>query len=119
MLGHYPQAWSNSGVRSRFAGLATGRGWDRVRANSLWALSARRPWANLIASGRKTVELRSWTTDYRGPVALVAGQTIDRLGAARMRSSQAELMPVRGRLGVFGLPDSRSNYRCQSDCRML
>ena len=22
MLGHYPQAWSNSGVRSRFAGLA-------------------------------------------------------------------------------------------------
>lgn len=40
------------------------------------ALSIRQPWASLIASGRKTVELRSWTTKYRGPVLILAGTGI-------------------------------------------
>lgn len=31
------------------------------------ALSIRQPYANLIASGRKTLEIRSWKTAYRGP----------------------------------------------------
>ncbi len=37
------------------------------------ALSVRQPWASLIESGRKTVELRSWSTRYRGPVLILAG----------------------------------------------
>lgn len=37
------------------------------------ALSVRQPWASLIASGRKTIELRSWSTNYRGPVLILAG----------------------------------------------
>lgn len=36
-------------------------------------LSIRQPWAGLIASGRKSLELRSWTTDYRGPLVVLAG----------------------------------------------
>lgn len=40
------------------------------------ALSVRQPWASLIASGRKTVELRSWSTKYRGPVLILAGTGI-------------------------------------------
>lgn len=39
-------------------------------------LSVRQPWASLIASGRKTVELRSWSTKYRGPVLILAGSSI-------------------------------------------
>jgi len=37
------------------------------------ALSVRQPWAELIISGRKTIELRSWTTNYRGPLWIHAG----------------------------------------------
>ena len=36
-------------------------------------LVVKQPWARLIASGAKTVEVRTWTTRYRGPVAIAAG----------------------------------------------
>lgn len=36
------------------------------------ALSVQQPWAELIASGRKSIELRTWTTKYRGPLVIVA-----------------------------------------------
>ena len=32
------------------------------------ALSIRQPWAEAIVSGRKSIEIRNWTTRYRGPV---------------------------------------------------
>ena len=34
---------------------------------SLWE-----PWATLLATGQKRIETRSWSTDYRGPVAIHA-----------------------------------------------
>lgn len=36
-------------------------------------LSVRQPWASLIANGRKTIELRSWSTKYRGPIRIISG----------------------------------------------
>lgn len=30
------------------------------------ALSLKQPWAELVVSGRKTVELRNWNTNFRG-----------------------------------------------------
>jgi hypothetical protein len=39
------------------------------------ALSVKQPWANLIASGRKTIETRLWPTDYRGPLLIVSSKT--------------------------------------------
>lgn len=35
-------------------------------------ISIRQPWASLIVSGMKTVENRSWTTNYRGPILIHA-----------------------------------------------
>jgi hypothetical protein len=46
------------------------------------ALSIRQPWAWAIVSGLKTVENRSWRTNYRGPVLIHAGR------------SRADLMPI-------------------------
>ena len=37
------------------------------------ALTIRQPWASLIAAGVKTIETRSWSTRYRGPLAIHAG----------------------------------------------
>lgn len=38
------------------------------------ALSIRQPWAELILQGRKTIELRTWNTNYRGRIVIHAGQ---------------------------------------------
>jgi hypothetical protein len=40
------------------------------------ALSIRQPWAELILRGEKSVELRKWTTDYRGPLWLHASKKL-------------------------------------------
>lgn len=36
-------------------------------------LVVKQPWAGLIEAGLKTVELRCWSTKYRGPVRVCAG----------------------------------------------
>jgi hypothetical protein len=36
-------------------------------------LTLHQPWASLIALGVKTIETRSWSTKYRGPLAIHAG----------------------------------------------
>ena len=37
-------------------------------------LTLRQPWASLIALGVKTIETRSWSTSFRGPLAIHAGK---------------------------------------------
>lgn len=47
-------------------------------------LTIRQPWASLIAVGAKTIETRSWSTSYRGPLALHAGMakpTVSSIGS--------------------------------------
>jgi hypothetical protein len=34
------------------------------------ALSIKEPWAGLIIEGKKTIELRTWRTRYRGPLLI-------------------------------------------------
>src|SRR5262245_33434164 len=43
------------------------------------ALSIRQPWTELILQGRKTIEVRSWTTQHRGELLLHAGARPDTL----------------------------------------
>lgn len=43
-----------------------------MKALTLW-----QPWASLIAYGVKTYETRSWTTSYRGPLAIHASKRFD------------------------------------------
>jgi len=39
------------------------------------AITICQPWAELIVGGEKRVENRSWTTGYRGPLAIHAGRS--------------------------------------------
>ena len=41
------------------------------------ALSVKQPWANMIASGKKTIETRIWPTDYRGDLLVVSSRKPD------------------------------------------
>ena len=36
------------------------------------ALSIKEPYANMILSGKKTIETRTWRTNYRGPLLICA-----------------------------------------------
>jgi hypothetical protein len=49
-------------------------------------LTIRQPWASLIALGHKTIETRSWSTPYRGPVLIHAAKrfTWETRGHVRM-----------------------------------
>ncbi len=40
-----------------------------MKGFSLW-----QPWASLMAAGLKTIDTRSWATDYRGPLAIHAAK---------------------------------------------
>src|ERR1700748_2221347 len=41
------------------------------------ALSIQQPWAELIMSGRKTIEVRTWWNEYRGPLWIHVGKKAD------------------------------------------
>ena len=43
-----------------------------MKSIAMKALSVKQPWANMIASGEKTIETRKWPTDYRGPLLIVS-----------------------------------------------
>ncbi|WAC49197.1 ASCH domain-containing protein [Asticcacaulis sp. SL142] len=68
------------------------------------ALSIRQPWAELIAAGRKDIELRSWTDSYRGPVWLHTGLKIDE--QANSRFGLGDLF-TGGIIGLVDLGDIR------------
>lgn len=42
-----------------------------MKAITLW-----QPWASLMALGHKTIETRSWSTNYRGPLAIHAAKKV-------------------------------------------
>lgn len=52
------------------------------------AITLTQPWATLVAIGAKRIETRSWSTSYRGPIAIHAA---------------AGLGPVGGRRGLYEL----------------
>lgn len=46
-------------------------------------LSVMQPWAELIANRTKGIELRTWSTNYRGPLVIAASKRRSNSGAAR------------------------------------
>lgn len=68
------------------------------------ALSIKQPWASLIVSGRKTLEVRSWSTPYRGTIIVCASAQPDRVrGRALLTGDE----PLGVAVGVVRLVDVR------------
>jgi len=64
-------------------------------------LTLTQPWATLVAIGAKRIETRSWTTDYRGPVAIHAAKTLNGLGRAPVAEQEAALVRLCDSFGFF------------------
>lgn len=57
------------------------------RSYPMRAITLTQPWASLVAEGVKTVETRSWSTPYRGWLAIHAAKgwdSLDRMYAAQL-----------------------------------
>lgn len=63
-------------ARATAKGMPGSKPGEQVTRARTRALVVRQPWASLIAEGRKTIELRSWSTSYRGPVLILAGSVV-------------------------------------------
>ncbi len=61
------------------------------------ALSVKQPAANKIASGEKTIELRTWPTKYRGPVLILSSKSpnIEPAGCALAIVDLVDCLPMR------------------------
>lgn len=57
------------------------------------ALTLTQPWATLVAIGAKKIETRSWSTSYRGPLAIHAAKGLGSVGGRRGLEEQCELEP--------------------------
>jgi activating signal cointegrator 1 len=64
------------------------------------ALSVRQPWASLIVCGLKTVEIRRWSTTYRGRLYIHASKSQDDIALNRF---QLESPPMGVLLGTVEL----------------
>ena len=54
------------------------------------AISIRQPWANLIAAGGKTIEVRTRPTKYRGPLLIVSAKR-PTVPPGRLRTDRREV----------------------------
>ena len=57
------------------------------------ALTIYQPWATLVAIGRKAIETRAWQTDYRGLIAIHAGESRAHLSLIGHAAFAAALIP--------------------------
>lgn len=68
------------------------------------ALSFRQPWAELVLLGRKTMDLRTWPTGYRGRIAIHVAQEVEHEAALAHGLDPAGLS-VGGVVGTVELVD--------------
>ena len=61
------------------------------------AISLKQPWANLVASGKKTIETRKWRTNYRGDLVICSSQNpkIEPYGKALCTVELYDIKPMK------------------------
>lgn len=62
------------------------------------------PWATLVASGAKKIETRSWSTAYRGPLAIHAAKGLGPVGGKAGLQALCDTEPFRSALDGVDLP---------------
>lgn len=46
----------------------------KIKEKTYKAISLKQPWANLVATEKKTIETRKWKTNYRGEIVICSSQ---------------------------------------------
>jgi hypothetical protein len=91
-----------------------------VELNKLKALTIRQPWADMIARGLKTIEVREWLVKHRGPFLIHVGRTVDWKAVQVLGYENVEELPRGCVIGyaeiqdVFPFASIGSCIRCPS-----
>jgi hypothetical protein len=73
------------------------------------------PWASLVACRTKTIETRSWSTNYRGPLAIHAAKTWNNEAKAMLVSPGMRQLPAAGSLRAAGFHWTKDRRRWYTD----
>lgn len=68
------------------------------------ALTLTQPWATLIAYGRKRIETRSWSTSFRGRIAIHAAKGLGPVGGKRGLKDQCLARPFSNYIAGWNVP---------------
>ena len=80
-------------------------------------LSVSQPYADLIVQGKKTIELRTWNTTYRGEFLVHAPLKVREDACIRMGINASELRTgvIVGRAEIYGVKVYKSKKEIQTD----
>ncbi len=69
------------------------------------ALSLKQPWAELVVSGKKTIELRKWKTNFRGEFLIHASRVPDSNAMKRFGFENLPLGMIVGKAELVDVKD--------------
>jgi|SRR3989344_3657489 len=65
------------------------------------ALSLKQPWAELILSGKKTIELRKWNTNFRGEFFIHASGNVDEKQMKKYNLKDLSIQSIVGKVNLI------------------
>jgi hypothetical protein len=70
-------------------------------------LSLKQPYAELIISGQKTIELRTWNTKFRGKFLVHASKNLDKEACVRLKINPDSLITgaIIGKATLYGIKE--------------
>lgn len=86
---------------------------------SFKCLSVSQPFAHLITSGKKTIELRSWNTKFRGEFLIHAPSKVRSADCKRLHVDEKTLVrgALVGKATIYGVKTYRTKTEWQQDKR--
>ncbi len=79
-------------------------------------LSICQPYANLIVSGKKTIELRNWNTSFRGEFLVHASTTIKQTDCQRLKISKKLVTgAIIGKVEIYNVKKYNSKSEVKND----
>ena len=75
-------------------------------------LSLKQPYAELLVSGKKTIEVRRWNTNFRGQFLIHASKNIDEEACKRLKIDQAKLVTgaIIGKANLYNVSQILHNF---------
>lgn len=79
------------------------------------ALSLKQPWAELVASGRKTLEIRNWRTNFRGEFLIHASKVPNKNAMNRLGFKDLPTGCIVGKAIIIDVKEYTSKEEFEKD----
>lgn len=81
------------------------------------ALSLKQPFAELIVSGKKTVEIRKWNTTFRGEFLVHASKTPDKKAMEKHEYTELTTGAIVGKVRLVEVKqyENKSDFECDAN----